>query len=106
MENQDLTPTPTEKKVPRGTFKIDTNAPFFQHLNDKGKMTSVNGSPMPIAVWNLVISIRDCRLYSKGIKPHRNWQISQVKAYFGIKGNAESLAEQLELIKESIYSNI
>ena len=57
---------------------------------------SVNGAPMSHAYWNLIVSIRDCKLYSKGIKPHRNWKISDVKWYFGVKGGAEVIAKKLE----------
>jgi hypothetical protein len=59
----------------------------------------VNGVPMSHAYWNLILSIRDCKLYSKGIKPHRNWRISDVKWYFGVKGSAEVIAEKLEQYK-------
>ena len=70
----------------KGTqFKTD----FMNQMN-------VNGNPMSLAYWNLIISIRDCKLYSKGIKPHRNWKITQVKQYFGVKGNAQVIAEKLE----------
>lgn len=63
---------------------------------DMAKLTSVDGKPMPWGYWNLIISIRDCSLFSKGIKPHRNWKISDVKWYFGIKGNASQMAETLK----------
>ncbi|MEK6829831.1 MAG: hypothetical protein AABY15_06960 [Nanoarchaeota archaeon] len=62
---------------------------------DMGNMLSVNSKPMPRGYWNLIISIRDCSLYSKGLKPHRHWKISDVKTYFGIKGSAEEMAETL-----------
>jgi hypothetical protein len=58
--------------------------------------TLVNGNPMSIGYWNLIISIRDCKLYSKGIKPNRFWKIGDVKWYFGVKGNAEAIAKTLE----------
>jgi hypothetical protein len=48
---------------------------------------------------NLIKSIRDCKLYSKGIKPHRMWKISDVKWYFGVKGDAGKIAEVLEQYK-------
>jgi len=63
---------------------------------DMATNTQVNGKPMPWGYWNLLLSIRDCRLYSKGIKAHRNWKISDVKWYFGISGGAEKMAETLE----------
>lgn len=66
---------------------------------DLGKTINVNGGVMPVGYWNLIISIRDCKLYSKGLKPHRNWKISDVKWYFGVKGNTQSIAEVLEKYK-------
>ena len=63
---------------------------------DMTNQTNINGKPMPFVMWNLAISIRDCELYSKGIKIHRNWKISDVKRYFGISGSAEKMAETLE----------
>ena len=67
---------------------------------DLGYSLNVNGAPMPAGMWNLLLSIRDCKLYSKGIKPHRNWKISDVKWYFGIKGGAAEMALKLEEYKE------
>lgn len=46
-------------------------------------------------MYNLICSKRDLRLYTKGIKPHRNWKITNVKKYFDIKGSAEVMLEQL-----------
>ncbi len=56
----------------------------------------VNGSDMGRGMWNLIVSIRDCKLFSKGIKAHRNFRLSDVKWYFGIKGGADKMAETLE----------
>lgn len=67
--------------------------PFYKQLDDN------NG----FAVYNLLVSIRDCKLYAKGIKPHRHWRIGDVKKYFGIKGNAEQLAEQLTEIRDKWF---
>ena len=72
--------------------------------SDLGISLNVNGSPMPAAMWNLLLSIRDCKLYSKGIKPHRNWRISDVKWYFGVKGGAGDIAKRLEEYKEALAS--
>ena len=57
---------------------------------------NVNGAPTSKAYWNLILSIRDCKLYSKGIKINRFWKITDVKTYFGVKGNAQAIAEKLE----------
>ena len=66
---------------------------------DLAKNINVNGGAMPVGYWNLIVSIRDCKLYSKGIKPHRAWKITDVKWYFGVKGNAQQIAEVLEQYK-------
>ena len=70
-----------------------------QFQNDLGKNINVNEGQMPIGYWNLITSIRDCKLYSKGIKPHRMWKIGDVKWYFGVKGDATKIAEVLEQYK-------
>jgi len=65
---------------------------------DLEKTINVGGGVMPKAIWNLIISIRDCKLYSKGLKPHRYFKISDVKRYFGVSGSADKIAVQLEEI--------
>ena len=76
---------------------INANTMFYNDMINKS--ISINGKPTPMGYYNLLVSIRDCKLYSKGIKPHRNWKITDVKNYFGIKGNAIELYTQLEEIK-------
>lgn len=49
--------------------------------------------------WNLVCSVRDLRLWSKGIKAHRRWKVTPVKQYFNIKGDKESLVVQILAIQ-------
>lgn len=75
---------------------------FAADLNTSMK---VNNGQMSHGVWNLIISKRDCSLYSKGIKPNRFWRISDVKTYFGISGSAEKMVETLtnylEILKPS-----
>ena len=46
--------------------------------------------------YNLVISIRDLSLFSKGIKPHRFWRLKDVKNYFGLKGNTQTILKRLQ----------
>ncbi len=66
---------------------------------DKGVMFTYadkNGSrPMSWAYWNLVISIRDVGLFTKGIKPYGGWKFGWVKEYFGVKGRKDKVYEQL-----------
>ncbi len=69
---------------------MNEDCQFLQDLKDNQKM----------AIWNLITSIGGVKLWTKGIKPNRHWKISQVKTYFGLKGNAESVYEQLETLNE------
>lgn len=78
---------------------IDVSAPFWSELKDRSRTIFVNGNPMPHAYYNLIVSIRDVKLYAVGMKPHRFWKITDVKKYFGIKGDAVKLKEQLEFIQ-------
>ena len=64
---------------------------FLKDLQD-------NSSNVNRGIYNLIISIRDLMLYSKGIKPHRNWKITHVKKYFGITGNVNAMLEKLRTI--------
>jgi hypothetical protein len=79
-------------------------SPFSVELFQGGNV-NVNGQAVPSAVWNLMISKRDVSLYSKGIKPHRNWKITDVKKYFGLSGNAEKVAESLSELKKIILGD-
>jgi len=76
-------------------------SPFYQELMSE-KTISVNGKPMYRAYWNLILSIRDVSLYSKGIKPHRFWKITDVKKYFGVSGNATNIAKLLRELQEDL----
>lgn len=59
-----------------------------QFIKDLDKTIDFNGNPMPLGYYNLVVSIRDFKMYAKhGMKPHRGWQSTAVKQYFGIKKN-------------------
>jgi hypothetical protein len=81
-------------------YKFNTDCAFWEQMADGEKVISVNGKPMPMAYYNLIVSIRDVKLYAVGMKPHRFWKITDVKKYFGIKGDASKMKGQLELIKE------
>jgi hypothetical protein len=72
-----------------------------QYEKDCGASLSINGNQSSKGYYNLVVSIRDLSLYSKGIKPHRNWRITDLKWYFGIKGNAVKMLEQLKEMRDN-----
>ena len=67
---------------------IDANCKFLQDAKTNQQM----------AMYNLICSKRDVKLWAKGIKPHRRWKISDVKWYFGMNGNAETLAKKLDTL--------
>ena len=47
------------------------------------------------AMYNLITSKAAVQLWTKGIKPNSNWKITDVKKYFGMTGNAETLHKKL-----------
>ena len=81
-------------------MKINPNTQFYRDLIDKSKILNVNNGTMPLGYWNLILSIREVGLYSIGMKPYRNWKITNVKQYFGVKGNPKQIKAQLESIRD------
>ena len=73
-----------------------------QYQLDLQRPLSINGAQSSRAFYNLVVSIRDVSLFSKGIKPHRGWRISDVKNYFGVKGNPTKVLIQLQELRENL----
>ena len=96
---QNLNPKNKIMKTPL----INANTMFYNDMINHS--ICINGKDTPRGYYNLLVSIRDCKLYAIGLKPHRHWKISDVKNYFGIKGNATQLATQLEEIKNLLTSN-
>lgn len=78
-------------------FKQIEGTVFQMHFAES---VNVNNGAMPLAMWNLIISIRDVKLFTKGIIPHRHWKFNVVKQYFGVTGNKEKVLEQLEQYNE------
>jgi capsule polysaccharide export protein KpsC/LpsZ len=62
-------------------------------------LLTMNGNPMHKGFYNLIVSIRDVKLFIVGMKPHSNWKYKNVKEYFGLKGNKENVLNQLEQLK-------
>ena len=71
---------------------IDADCKFLQDAKTNQQM----------AMYNLICSKRDVKLWAKGIKPHRRWKISDDKWYFGMNGNAETLATKLDTLYKVI----
>ena len=68
---------------------------------DLQKSISINGKQSSREIYNLIISIRDVKLFIVGLKPNRHWRLKDVKWYFGLKGNKEKVLQGLENIYES-----
>ena len=81
---------------------INGKSQFFADLIDESKAININGKVTPKGYYNLIVTIRDLGLYEIGMKPNRHWKISDVKAYFGIKGTATQMRAELKAIKEAI----
>ena len=71
-----------------------------QFETDFEKPMSINGNQSTRAYYNLVVSIRDVSLFSKGMKPHRHWRLKDVKWYFGLTGGTEKVLVGLKNIQE------
>ena len=79
-------------------IEINGDCQFFEDLESSlNEHRNYN-----LGLWNLSLSIRDLKLYSKGIKPHRRWKITPLKEYFGITGSADKMLTKLERINEII----
>ena len=63
---------------------------------DWEKPISINGMESNKGYYNLIITIRDLGLWTKvKMKPNRHWRLKDVKTYFGLKGNAETILTRL-----------
>ena len=69
-----------------------------QFIKELDKTINFNGKQMPLGYYNLVISIRDFKLYAKGLKPYRGWKPTLAREYFGIRKRAsnETTIQMLE----------
>ena len=74
------------------TIEINEDCKFFQDLKKNQQ----------IAIYNLITSKGAVKLWTKGIKPSRHWKISDVKNYFGMNGNAETLQKKLDTLYKVI----
>jgi len=66
-----------------------------QFEQDLAKDLSVNGSASSKGMWNLIVSKRDLALWKRGMKPNRHWKVSDVKRYFGLKGNKDKIYDDI-----------
>ena len=69
-------------------IEINEDCRFLKDLENNQQM----------AIYNLITSKGAVKLWTKGIKPSRHWRITDVKNYFGMNGNAETLQKKLETL--------
>ena len=67
---------------------------------DWSKKMTINGMQSNMGYYNLIISIRDLKIWRAGMRPNRHWRITDVKKYFGIAGNVDTLINRLTDFKE------
>lgn len=75
---------------------FDLTAPFWEQIRDGDSKILVNGTEWPQAVWNLILTKRDVSIYADTqgkMKITRSWKISNVKKYFGVKGNRDRVRD-------------
>ena len=72
-------------------IRMHEDCQFLKDLDDKS--SNINRG-----MYNLICFKRDLQLYSKGIKPHRHWKISDVKRYFGMSGSVDQIHSNLKTI--------
>jgi|TARA_B110000444_G_C18811486_1_gene582825 hypothetical protein len=66
-----------------------------QFEQDLEQDLSVNGKDSSKGMYNLIVSKRDLGLWKMGMKPNRHWKVTDVKRYFGLKGNKEKLYDDI-----------
>lgn len=76
---------------------------FFRELTDPNLTMNVNGSPMLLAVWNMIVSHRDLKVWcTLKMKTSRHWKVSDCKKYFGLKGSGQKLLDEFEALKAEV----
>ena len=75
-----------------------------QFYKDLDTPLNINGKQSSKGWYNLIVSIRDVEMYRVGIKPHRNWRVTDVKKYFGISGKSDSIISQLEELRNILMA--
>jgi|TARA_Y100001963_G_C6417705_1_gene281269 hypothetical protein len=71
-------------------------------INEDCKFLQDAKTNQRMAMWNLITSKGAVKLWTKGIKPSRHFRITDVKRYFGMTGNAETLLTKLETLHKVI----
>ena len=77
-------------------IEINADCQFMSDLSNNSKM----------ARYNLIIVKGQLQLFSKGIKPNRHFRLKDIKRYFGITGNTETLINKINAIDKVIQDTI
>ncbi len=87
------------------TYTFDTNAPFFQLL-EEGRTTHVGttegGRDQNMALVKLAFTISAMRMFCKGIVPSRYFRLKDVKEFYGVKGNKHKVHEALIALMQAV----
>ena len=83
-------------------IQIDQDCKFLKDIESSS--TAFMGTNR--GIYNLLTTIGALKLWTKGIKPSRQFKIRNVKLYFGITGNAETLLYKLETINKIIKGEV
>ena len=82
---------------------VNPNTPFGE-LYNKSVSTNVNGVNVNTAMVQLVTMKSSMRLFVNGMIPYRGFRLKDVKEYYGVKGDKQSVYNQLcdmvEAVKE------
>ena len=79
-------------------IKINKDSQFIKDLDS-------NSSEVNRGVYTLIVTISALKLVLRGIRPHRNFRLKDVKKYFGINGSAKKILESLLIIRDSIKTD-
>lgn len=77
---------------------MDENCQWLKDIDSSNRC----GDNVNIGVYNLIVSTRDLKLFTKGIKPHRNWKLKDVKNYFGLRGDKHKILKSLQVLDKII----
>ena len=76
------------------------------YQKDLKNVIHINSTKSTKAYYNLVVSIRDVKLWKAGLKAHRYFTLKSIKDYFGIKGNPDQLLEELYILRENYLNDL
>ena len=71
--------------------------------SDMNTIIEIKGKETNLGYFNLAKSVRDLKSFVQtGKKPAIGWKISDIKKYYGLKGNKVAIMEGLQIYEEVI----